>query len=285
MPCNPLNTLTCILLLRLATEQGKSNAQPETQPTGKKRRRNGGDKNGQELGGTGQGWGGTLQHVNLFDDAEREAGKRLGHNADHQKEKREQELREQQRSGLAPTALGEGSAELKDRDAQPWYSQVKPVSAGSEVARAVKLGRQVIGEEAEAVLKRDKGRKGRVDPMGFLFRSSAHDEIHNTAENLHASGARGAVGSPGASSSGPNEAGAIKLDGTNPGRDGEKRSKKHKKEKKHKKSKKGDRKKRSHQEGKVHSDRKQGSGISDEETDASRQQALVRLVTRQSLKN
>lgn len=35
----------------------------------------------------------------------------------------------------------------------------------------MRLGREVTGEEAVAALKRDQGRKGRADPMGFLFRS------------------------------------------------------------------------------------------------------------------
>lgn len=145
-------------------------------PPGRKRKRQGQDKDKDKeaVGGKGQGWGATLQHVNLFSDAEREAGKLLGQNADHQREKKEQELQTQQRSGLAPTALGEGSAELKDEDSQPWYTQVQPLPTVPDIAaRTIRLGREVTGKEAEEAIKRDHGRKSRADPMGSLFRSNA----------------------------------------------------------------------------------------------------------------
>ncbi|CAN0270491.1 unnamed protein product, partial [Ectocarpus sp. 12 AP-2014] len=158
---------------------GEANAASGT-PTSRRRRgqdkRRGQDRDEGALGGKGQGWGATLQHVNLFSDAEREAGKILGQNSDHQREKKEQELQKQQRSGLAPTALGDGSAELKDKDSQPWYTQLQPQSTAcvSKVAaRTVRLGREVTGQEAEEAIKRDQGRKGRADPMGSLFRSGA----------------------------------------------------------------------------------------------------------------
>ncbi|CAM9365694.1 unnamed protein product, partial [Hapterophycus canaliculatus] len=113
-------------------------------PLVRKRRRRSQDRDEEPLGGKGQGWGATLQHVNLFSDAEREAGKRLGQNVEHQREKKERDLQTQQRAGLAPTALGEGSAELKDEDSQPWYSQPKSSSTLQEfAARTVRLGREV----------------------------------------------------------------------------------------------------------------------------------------------
>lgn len=164
-----------VFSLRSASEkienEGKAAAE---KPAGRKRKRQGQDKDKQAVGGKGQGWGATLQHVNLFSDAEREAGKLLGQNADHQREKKEQELQTQQRSGLAPTALGEGSAELKDKDSQPWYTEVQPLSTVSGIAaRTIRLGREVTGKEAEEAIKRDHGRKSRADPMGSLFRSRA----------------------------------------------------------------------------------------------------------------
>lgn len=144
-------------------------------PVGRKRkRRREAAKDAEARGGKGQGWGATLQHVNLFSEAEREADKQIGQNEDHQREKQEQDLKAQQRSGLAPTPLGEGAAELKDKDSQPWYTQVKAPSAGAEGGvRAIRLGREVTGQEAEGVIKREEGRKGRADPMGSLFRSGA----------------------------------------------------------------------------------------------------------------
>ncbi|CAN0111787.1 unnamed protein product [Ectocarpus sp. 6 AP-2014] len=161
------------------TIEGEANAASGT-PASRRRRgqdkRQSQDRDEEALGGKGQGWGATLQHVNLFSDAEREAGKILGQNSDHQREKKEQELQRQQRSGLAPTALGEGSAELKDKESQPWYTQLQPQSTAcvSKVAaRTVRLGREVTGQEAEEAIKRDQGRKGQADPMGSLFRSGA----------------------------------------------------------------------------------------------------------------
>ncbi len=185
-------------IYRSASEKSKDQGGASSEArTAHKRKRQGEDD--QALGGKGQGWGATLQHVNLFSDAEREAGKILGQNADHQREKKEQELRTQQRSGLAPTALGEGSAELKDKDAQPWYTQPQPSSRGQEVvARTVRLGREVTGQEAEEAIRRDQGRKGQADPMGSLFRSGAQtgDKAGNlllpqasTTELLGAAGA------------------------------------------------------------------------------------------------
>lgn len=135
--------------------------------SGWKRKRETGD----EKGGMGQGWGASLGHVNLFGEEEREADKTLGKNADHEREKKEQELLEQRRSGLAPTAFGEGAAEVMKT--QPWYNMT-PASGGSgseEAARAVRLGREVSGEEAKEVLSRDKERKVHHDPLGSLFRS------------------------------------------------------------------------------------------------------------------
>lgn len=208
-------------------------------PTAHKRKRQGVEEDGQALGGEGQGWGATLQHVNLFSDAEREAGKLLGQNADHQREKKEQELRTQQRSGLAPTALGEGSAELKDKDAQPWYTQAHPSSRGPKVAaRTVRLGREVTGQEAEEAIRRDQGRKGRADPMGSLFRSGTQTE---RANNLL---------QPKAFTTEPLGAAGAEFDTTAKHRDGEeprgkskktKKDRRGKKEKKHKRRKSKDR--------------------------------------------
>lgn len=166
--CHP----TCHVV-RCATERVEGGGDAGTEkPVSRKRRRRDQDKDEEPLGGKGQGWGTTLQHVNLFSDAEREAGKRLGQNIEHQREKKEQDLQTQQRSGLAPTALGEGSAELKGKDSQPWYSQSKYSSTVPEsAARTVRLGREVTGREAEEAIKRDQGRKGQADPMGSLFRS------------------------------------------------------------------------------------------------------------------
>lgn len=153
------------------TKQGKGKVAENR--ASQKRKRKGEDEEIRVLGGKGQGWGETPQHVNLFSEAEREAGKLLGQNVDHEREKREQELTAQRRSGLAPTALGEGAAELKGKDSQPWYTQVRASSAAPKVvARANRLGREVTGQEAEAVIKREQGRKGRADPMGTLFRPS-----------------------------------------------------------------------------------------------------------------
>lgn len=82
-------------------------------------------------------------------------------------------MKTQQRSGLAPTALGEGSAELKSKESQPWYTQLSASSGALKTAaRAIRLGREVTGQEAKEVLRRDEGRKGRADPLGGLFRSS-----------------------------------------------------------------------------------------------------------------
>lgn len=166
-----------VFYLRSASEKinHKGKEAAEEKPPGRKQKRQGQDKGKEAVGGKGQGWGATLQHVNLFSDAEREAGKLLGQNADHQREKKEQELQTQQRSGLAPTALGEGSAELKDKDCQPWYTQVQPLPTVPDIAaRTIRLGREVTGKEAEEAIKRDHGRKSRADPMGSLFRSRAH---------------------------------------------------------------------------------------------------------------
>lgn len=244
------------------------------------------EENGEEeLGGTGQGWGGAAQHVNLFSDAEREAGKRLGQNADHQRERREQELQEQRRSGLAPTALGEGSAEMKPRDAQPWYSQVTPSSARSEkAARAVRLGREVTGEEAEAVLKRDSGRKVRADPMGSLFRSAAPAGTDRSAQkDVTTLGMISALGHSRRSFGGMTDEATSGWDAAARSRGDEKRSEeKAKKEKKHKKnSKKGDKRKPSYREGdrrdSLRVPRARSEDCRDTEAEAVRQQALVRL--------
>ncbi|CAM9664315.1 unnamed protein product [Discosporangium mesarthrocarpum] len=121
-------------------------------------------------GGTDQGWGTRMQHVNFFSNEEREAGKRLGKNADHEREKRERDLAEQRKTGLAPVALGDGAAELKAPGSKPWYQEGG--QSATLLARAVRLGREVMGEEAKEVIKRDMGRKDRADPLASLFRPS-----------------------------------------------------------------------------------------------------------------
>lgn len=290
-------TLLLHSFLRLTTERGESSPQKSEQESaaaGRKRRRKGGDankKNDHEgYGGTGQGWGvdGALHHVNLFDDAEREAGKRLGQNAEHQKERRDQELLEQKRSGLAPTALGEGSAELKGAHEQPWYSLVSPAagSARPEVAagvRAVKLGREVIGEEAEEVLKRDEGRKYRADPMGSFFRHAVDTGAHDGGTTNSSTTTFGAGGRAKASSSSGGSkklAVADDVDGKAAGSGGEKRVKKHKKEKKHKKkSKSGRKEKHRRRDDRTRSDSPEGSDVAGDEEVAARQRAVVRLAT------
>lgn len=291
-------TLFLYSFLRLTTERGESSPQQSKQQSaaaGRKRRRKGDDANKKSddegFGGTAQGWGvgGALQHVNLFDDAEREAGKRLGQNAEHQKERRDQELREQKRSGLAPTALGEGSAELKGADAQPWYSQVSPAAGPTrpEVAaraRAVKLGREVMGEEAEAVLKRDEGRKYRADPMGSFFRHAGDTGAHDggtTNSPTTASGAGGKVKASSSSGGSNKLVVADHVDGTTAGSGGEKRVQKHKKEKKHKKKKGKHGRKEKHRlrDNDTRNDLPEEADVAGGERDAARQQVLVRLAT------
>lgn len=172
--------------------------------------------------------------MNLFSDAEREAGKVLGQNADHQREKQEQDLQTQKRSGLAPTALGEGSAELKDKDSQPWYTlpHASP-QASARAARTVRLGREVVGSDAEAVFKRDEGRKGRADPMGSLFRSGGPAEVSDSPSEKPGTGAR-----PAASSEGNIDHREREYDEARCSGEGKKRAKDRKKDSKTKKHKK-----------------------------------------------
>lgn len=227
----------CHAVARSAAGKKESPATVPEKPKSRKRSRQGGDQGAQPLGGKGQGWGATLQHVNLFSEAEREAGKVLGQNADHQREKRQQDLQKQQRSGLAPTALGEGSAELRDKGSQPWYTQASESLGAPEVtARTMRLGREVTGEEAAAVLKRDDGRKGRADPMGFLFRSGAQATPGNlltekVGTNSASKGPKGYINSAGFSVTVADE----ESDRTTTRSDDKKRRKKSKKSKKHKK--------------------------------------------------
>lgn len=135
----------------------------------------------QALGGKGQGWGRSTEHVNLFSQEEQEAEKSLGQNVEYEREKKEQELLAQQRTGLAPTVFGEGSAELT-KNRQPWYKYVASPSGESKAgASAIRLGREVVRHEAEAVLKRDQGRKALGDPMGSLFRSAAQPDSMGNA--------------------------------------------------------------------------------------------------------
>lgn len=243
-----------------------------TKSTGRKRTRQGEDKERHALGGKGQGWGATLQHVNLFSDAEREAAKLLGQNTDHQREKKEQELRAQKRSGLAPTALGEGSAELKDKDAQPWYTQLRPTSRVSEVAaRTIRLGREVTGQEAEEAIRRDGERKGRADPLSSLFRSGAHSADTTRESTSRAS----SVELPGAVGDGLDE-GANRTDET---RGKRKKAKKDKRDKKGKKrTKKTSKERRNRERDTISSE----SGVEhpgeDDSRDVQRQQVLVRTI-------
>lgn len=274
----------CKFINRSASEtiEGEANAASRT-PASRRRRgqdkRRCQDRDEEALGGKGQGWGATLQHVNLFSDAEREAGKILGHNSDHQREKQEQELQKQRRSGLAPTALGEGSAELKDKDSQPWYTQQQPQSTAclSKVAaRTVRLGREVTGQEAEEAIKRDQGRKGRADPMGSLFRSGAQPtrgslpfERRGTSCQPEAATAN----LPGAAGLCVDEATSHSDRGKHAGKAKKvkKDKKKHAKEKRHSKE--------TRTFARRHSDSAAGlsGGRADEATDAQREQKLVRI--------
>lgn len=251
-------------------DEGKATA---AKPSGRKRTRQGEEEDNQALGGNGQGWGATLQHVNLFSDAEREAEKILGQNADHQREKKEQDLQIQKRSGLAPTALGEGSAELKDKDAQPWYIQLQPSSRVPEVAaRTVRLGREVTGQEAEEAIRRDQGRKDRADPLGSLFRSGAQP-VDTTQEIKHSIASSMAL--PGAARVGL-DGNADRIDGTKP-RGGGGKAKKDKRDKKGKKH-----KKKSTRERRKGSERDNNGGENpggeDDSRDIQRQQSLVRII-------
>ena len=252
-------------------------------PKGLKRSRQGGDEDAQPLGGKGQGWGATLQHVNLFSEAEREAGKVLGQNADHQREKREQDLQKQQRSGLAPTALGEGSAELRGEDSQPWYTQASNSLGVPEVtARTMRLGREVTGEEAAAALKRDQGRKGRADPMGFLFRSGAQAPGNLPTEEVGANstpkGSNASVHSAGFSVTIADE----ESDRATTRRGDKKRHKKSRKSKKHRKKDSSGKRKNVGNDGSSNQGGRAGAaddppGDEREKADASRRIALVRL--------
>ncbi|CAB1118636.1 unnamed protein product [Ectocarpus sp. CCAP 1310/34] len=281
------------------TIEGGANAASGT-PTSRRRRGRGQDRDEEALGGKGQGWGATLQHVNLFSDAEREAGKILGQNSDHQREKKEQELQKQQRSGLAPTALGDGSAELKDKDSQPWYTNLQPQSTAcvSKVAaRTVRLGREVTGQEAEEAIKRDQRRKGRADPMGSLFRSGAQ-----TTRGSLPFERRGTYYQPEAATANPPGAAGLCVDeatlhsdrGEHAGKAKKvKKAMKVKKDKKGKKDKKKSAKEKSHsKETQTRSDRDRlarrhgdsaaglSGGRADEATDAQREQKLKDLRSR-----
>lgn len=258
--------------------QGKVAEKPASQK--RKRKRQGEDEETRALGGKGQGWGETPQHVNLFSEAEREAGKLLGQNADHEREKREQELTAQRRSGLAPTALGEGASELMGKDSQPWYTHVGATSASPKVvARAVRLGREVTGQEAEAVMKRDQGRKGRADPMGTLFRPSAPPTTEIIFPGGLPSGATGAAVKLKEGALGVSDSAAGEMNETTIRTDGKTGSKKRKKDKKHKKrSTKGERK-RSRRDSRVGGSAEANDPRyeTDEAKDVARQQALVRI--------
>lgn len=259
---------------RSASEKSKDEAKATAaKPSSRKRTRQGEDKDHKALGGKGQGWGAKLQHVNLFSDAEREATKLLGQNADHQREKKEQELQTQKRSGLAPTALGEGSAELKDKDAQPWYTQLQASSRVTEaVARTVRLGREVTGQEAEEAIKRDQGRKGRADPLGSLFRSGAQTAV--TMREMNQSKAS-SLELPGGARVGLDED-AIRVDEKKPSAEGKnaKKDKRHKKGKKRKKKSCKKRRKGSEQD----SNGCESPGGEEDSRDVQRQQSLVRII-------
>lgn len=269
--------------LRSSAEKREGQAQVEEKPAGRKRKRPGKGKDAELLGGEGQGWGATLQHVNLFSEAEREAGKLLGQNADHQREKQEQDLKAQQRSGLAPTALGEGAAELKDKDSQPWYTQVEASSRAPKVAaRAVRLGREVTGEEAEAVMKRDDGRKARADPLSSLFRSAAQPAARILPQERMGTSLKPR---PSVATSLGEDAG--KSEGATARSESDKRSKKSKKDKKDKKHKKKSSKRRrgssdrdnSRTRGDAAAEAGGSGGDAGSAAELTRRQALVRLGT------
>ena len=245
----------------------------------RKRRRPGEDKGENDgLGGKGQGWGETPQHVNLFSEAEREAEKQLGQNADYQSEKQEEELRAQRRSGLAPTALGEGSAEMKGEDSQPWYMQMNASAVVQNVAaRTTRLGREVTGKEAVEALKRDEKRKDRADPLVSLFGSGSSLPIDRTSNENRTKVSL----TPGDTLS----ADPRGLDGTSTQGDRNKSSKKEKKHKhnkhkhkKHKKSRSGRGRDRDSSRDARRGDSNAKAG--DDEgstTDANRQQQLVSM--------
>lgn len=175
-----------------------------------------------------------------------------------------------------------------DRDSQPWYTLANAcVGAPDVAARAVRLGREVTGQEAEAVMKRDEGRKGRADPMGSLFRSSTQAPLGSLAADKTETAVR-----PGASPIGLLRRSGGDSDGAVPRSDGHKRPEKREKEKdkKHKKHKKHKQKKKSFKEGRRRSNRdcrkshggdpagaNDSGGDADETTDTTRQQALVRF--------
>lgn len=268
------NCSRCFFVRRSASEKSKDEAKATAAKTGgRKRTRQGKDEDNQALGGEGQGWGATLQHVNLFSDAEREAAKLLGQNAEHQREKKEQELQIQKRSGLAPIALGEGSAELRDKDAQPWYTQLQPSSGVSEMAaRTVRLGREVTGQEAEEAIRRDQGRKGRADPLGPLFRSGA--QTADTLREMKQSKASPPE-LPGVACVGL-DGDANRVDGAKPHGEGNKakKDKRDKKRKKHKKKTPKKKRKGSKRDNPGH----ERSGGEDDSGEAQRQQYLVRII-------
>lgn len=223
-------------------------------------------------GGEGQGWGETPQHVNLFSEAEREAKKQLGQNSEYQREKQEEELRAQRRSGLAPTALGDGSAELKGADSQPWYTQVKASEgAASVVARTTRLGREVTGEEAAEALKRDEKRKDRVDPLGSLFKSGSHRSHTGTSIKNRVEQSVTPYNAPSTDYRGQGQ-------GSPPKEGARKKSSKKEKKHKHKKHKKHKKRKGNLDENNGAEDDYSQGDSGDSTTEVTRQQRLVRLV-------
>lgn len=92
----------------------------------------------------------------------------------------------------------------------------------------MRLGREVTGEEATAALKRDQGRKGRADPMGFLFRSGAQATPGNvTTDKVGAN--------PASKTAFSGAVAAEESDRATARSDDKKRHKKYKKSKKHRK--------------------------------------------------
>lgn len=234
----------------------------------------------------GQGWEGANRHVNLFSEEEREAQKVLGHNADHEREKREAELAAQRRSGLAPMPFGGGLAELTSH-AHRWNPPSGPASAtstGSDAAaRAIRLGKEVFGKEAKEVLKKDERRKGRLDPMSSLLMSkSTPDKTDNDTDGEQAGGSS-AMNPLGCSArtDGDGDSGE-ELSGS----DRKSRRKRRKQEKKHKKSKKKESKKPRRLRGRSRADERRSLDPEEDTSDKSegtRQQALVSLEHMRSL--
>lgn len=142
-------------------------------------------------------------------------------------------------------------------------------------ARTMRLGREVTGEEAVAALKRDQGRKGQADPMGFLFRSGAQATPGSLTIDI--------VGANLASKTGVSVTAAPEeSDRATTRSDDKKRHKKSKKSKKHRKKDTNGKRRNAGKDGSSSRGRRAGAtadppGDEREKADDSRRIALVRL--------